>query len=618
MELFLEIGLSNAVVALGLALLAFGAGRMFRRPAVTHGLWLLVLIKLVTPPLAWIPVVNLPAAEAPELADAGAAANEAKAPVAPPSEPETGIDLADDQSSTETKLADNDTLDFESKRASVAAPLSIAPPEPAISAIWREWFLEHWRLVVGGVWLGGALCWLVLAAVRIVAFHRLLRFARPAPADLQDGAQRIALQMGLRRCPEVRLVPGPVSPMLWGLSGRPRLLIPTELLTRLDNRQLAPLLAHELAHYRRGDHWVRWLELVATCMYWWHPVLWLAKKELREAEEQCCDAWAVWAAPNAARSYALALMETVDFLAEFQPAVPALASGLGQVSHLQRRVTMIMKGETPRTLSWAGTVGLLSLAAALVPWLPTWAQPAPPGQRPPGGGEERRDRERPDSERQAQIEEARAAVRQMAEQMRHLQEQMERAQRRLAELEGRSADGRGERGRFGPGDSDRRPGDGAERTRRRDEAMPEGGGRGLPGAGRPPGFGGMPGGAVPGQPGAPGGFGRGPGMPPGMGGGMPDADINRRLEELERKMERIMQMMERSQEQRGRSEPPPRRERGRGGDGERAEPAAEAPRPVRPPTAPGAPADAPSVKPPPVERTAEVPTPPSGPLPERR
>ena len=64
MELFLEIGLSNAVVALGLALLAFCAGRMFRRPAVTHGLWLLVLIKLVTPPLAWIPVSVLGAANA--------------------------------------------------------------------------------------------------------------------------------------------------------------------------------------------------------------------------------------------------------------------------------------------------------------------------------------------------------------------------------------------------------------------------------------------------------------------------------------------------------------------------------------------------------------------------
>src|SRR5258708_4579500 len=50
----LEIALSNAVVATMLALLAAGIARVYRRPALTHSLWLLVLLKLVTPPI--IPV----------------------------------------------------------------------------------------------------------------------------------------------------------------------------------------------------------------------------------------------------------------------------------------------------------------------------------------------------------------------------------------------------------------------------------------------------------------------------------------------------------------------------------------------------------------------------------
>src|SRR2546425_9587206 len=51
-----EIVLFNAVVATLLALLAAGMGRALRRPALSHCLWILVLLKLVTPPFSRIPI----------------------------------------------------------------------------------------------------------------------------------------------------------------------------------------------------------------------------------------------------------------------------------------------------------------------------------------------------------------------------------------------------------------------------------------------------------------------------------------------------------------------------------------------------------------------------------
>ena len=79
--------------------------------------------------------------------------------------------------------------------------------------------------------------------------------------------------------------------MLWAIGGRPRLLVPSELwsATSLDER--TSLLLHELAHLKRRDHWVRWLELIVGGLYWWHPAVWWGRRLLREAEEQCCDAW---------------------------------------------------------------------------------------------------------------------------------------------------------------------------------------------------------------------------------------------------------------------------------------------------------------------------------------
>ena len=57
METLYRAGLSNAVSATLLALLVACLGRVLaRRPAVLHCLWLLVLVKLVTPPLYELPV----------------------------------------------------------------------------------------------------------------------------------------------------------------------------------------------------------------------------------------------------------------------------------------------------------------------------------------------------------------------------------------------------------------------------------------------------------------------------------------------------------------------------------------------------------------------------------
>jgi beta-lactamase regulating signal transducer with metallopeptidase domain len=224
------------------------------------------------------------------------------------------------------------------------------------------------------LWVAGGLGWWAVAAWRIGRFRGLLRFASPAPPALQERAQRLARRLGLVRCPDVRLVPAAVSPLLWALGGTSRLLLPAGLWPRLTPEQQETLLAHELAHLRRRDHWVRRLELLVTGLYWWHPVVWWARRQLREAEEQCCDAWVVWALPGAAPAYATALVETVAFLSRARPALPLAASGIGHIHTLKRRLTMILREPPPRALSGAGLLAVLGLGALLLPLLPAPAQ----------------------------------------------------------------------------------------------------------------------------------------------------------------------------------------------------------------------------------------------------
>jgi beta-lactamase regulating signal transducer with metallopeptidase domain len=359
MGTFVEIGLWNAAASAVLALLAAGLSRLCRRPALTHTLWLLVLLKLLTPPLVpftlpWfaeepppaVPVVTWPV-EAPQplVVDVP---EEAVAPV------------RDDEPAPEP-------------------PAAAATPFP-----WLWW--------IGTIWLSGLALWATCVVWNVVHFRRVLRRARLAPGYLQAEAEALAQRMRLRKCPNVWLVPGTVSPMVWSLGRSLCLLFPYGLLERLDERGRAALLVHELAHVRRRDHLVRLLELAATGLYWWNPVLWWARRELHEAEEQCCDAWGVWALNGDGRPYALALLQAVAFVSETRLPLPAGACGtVGQVSHLKRRLKMVMQGTTSRTLSWASLGLVLFLGLLLLPLFPALGQdrpapevkPAPAAAQPP-------------------------------------------------------------------------------------------------------------------------------------------------------------------------------------------------------------------------------------------
>ena len=139
---------------------------------------------------------------------------------------------------------------------------------------------------------------------------------------------------GLARPPDDRAGAGPRAPLaLGGVRGSPRLILPEELWGRFDESQQDAVLAHELAHWKRRDHWVRRLEAIVLGLYWWYPGAWWARRQLERAEEECCDAWVVWALPSAANSYAEALVATAVFLSGLRQSLPLGASGAGRTHH---------------------------------------------------------------------------------------------------------------------------------------------------------------------------------------------------------------------------------------------------------------------------------------------
>lgn len=329
--------LGNAAVAAVLALLALAVGRACRSPAVRHIVWVMVLLKLITPPLFRVPLAVLPASWADEEEVTGWQGNlvTGSGHCLPPTEQTNPIEQA---------------------ALNKHYPSCLVTVSPS-------------RLVILGraallVWIAGAAGWFFWQGRRIVRFRRRVAAAVDAGPEVAEAARCLARMLGIDFPPQVKAATGIGSPMLWGWGRNTVVLFPRELLARLSAEARDTLLAHELAHFLRRDHWVRMLEFVATGLYWWHPAVWLARTRIEEAEEECCDAWVVGGLAASPRRYAEALLATIDFVAELHgPCLPPGACPANRGARLLHyRLTRIAHAERPRALPG----GIAARAAAVV------------------------------------------------------------------------------------------------------------------------------------------------------------------------------------------------------------------------------------------------------------
>ncbi len=217
--------------------------------------------------------------------------------------------------------------------------------------------------------------------IKVIRFHRSLKDARSAPGWLVDEARAIGDRVGVRPPPVVatRRV---ATPLLWCL-GRPRLILPEALIKRLEADRWPGILAHELAHLARGDHWVVRLELLVEAAWWWNPLFWFARRRLHEQAEIACDARVVRSLPERRYAYAEALVDVCEHIARSAIPSPSLGvGGAGAAHSLEGRLHMILRDPIPHRPTRRATLLVLFLSALALPAWTLGQQPDPPAARP--------------------------------------------------------------------------------------------------------------------------------------------------------------------------------------------------------------------------------------------
>jgi beta-lactamase regulating signal transducer with metallopeptidase domain len=241
---------------------------------------------------------------------------------------------------------------------------------------WTAWLMVCHLLGTGWVAVS-----VTSQAARLRALTRSARLIRGG--RIPEQYRNLAIQLGLYRIPALAVSDDVDGPMAFGLKNA-AILLPSKIVSGLAPGELRAVLAHELAHCQRGDLWLNWIQLILSAVWWFHPVLWLVNRSLREVREDCCDDLLLARGVISNDAYCDVLLRVAAEVTQPLPLKAAL--GLGQGLHpLGRRLTRIMDWTIRRSesVSMAGALAVLSAAALLFPGTRSGEMSAPPSQSLP-------------------------------------------------------------------------------------------------------------------------------------------------------------------------------------------------------------------------------------------
>jgi TonB family protein len=220
---------------------------------------------------------------------------------------------------------------------------------------------------VSVIWMTGVVLALAVLGIGLAR----LRFIASHANRVEDGpwagvAADVARAYGLRRTPLVLHSPYASVLGTWGVA-HAKVLLPADALDWPAER-IRIVLAHELAHVRRGDWIVQVAVEVLCAAYWFNPLVWLAARRLRLESEQACDD-AVLTMGVEGSAYA---SELVDLARAFRSGRQAFvpAAPIARPSSLERRVRAMLnvklnRDPITRTASVTAAVVLAAVTVAV-------------------------------------------------------------------------------------------------------------------------------------------------------------------------------------------------------------------------------------------------------------
>lgn len=249
---------------------------------------------------------------------------------------------------------------FAPKPTAIDLPLRVfkGAAAPAVITSHIHWMMYAWAAVAVAIF--GR--WLILGTRTAAAALR----TGTAPAARELEALAFARRaLGIPSAVDLLRSPICEAPAVIRIL-RPTILLPSHACDSLDDDELRTLLLHECAHIARRDNLVSALETLAGALLWFHPLVWLALRELAATREEACDELVADAAPST-DVYLSALAKICRAVLVSRTAgASCMASAhlTERIEHLMNYARLKQQAFSHRSVLAVAMIGILSVTAA--------------------------------------------------------------------------------------------------------------------------------------------------------------------------------------------------------------------------------------------------------------
>lgn len=233
-------------------------------------------------------------------------------------------------------------------------PIKAADPKPM-----------HWPVLIFIGWLAGASFVSLRLIAGLIGSRLMIYNASPVNDPiLEEMLVKHSRKLGIKRKVRLFQTPKTAVPLTCGWL-HPIILLPLGA-SDWNEKRKEIVLVHELAHVKRGDFFLFLLTRMASILYWFNPLVWIAIKQLSIEREHASDDCVLTAGIKASEyaSHLLEIAKRTSSLKWFAPAGITIA----KKSNLEARIMSILNNTRPEgriRLSTIFLTGFLALSLLL-------------------------------------------------------------------------------------------------------------------------------------------------------------------------------------------------------------------------------------------------------------
>ena len=160
-----------------------------------------------------------------------------------------------------------------------------------------EWIAQYDQIIVV-VWMIGVVFFLTKIILGWIGMELIKsRVNYQLPVNLLKVFNQLKLKLSISKPVKLGISNRINVPMVFG-HAKPIILLPLASINQLELEEVEAILIHEMAHILHSDFLKNIVVMIGEALYFYHPVIWLLSKDIKEERENLCDDKVVHLYPN--------------------------------------------------------------------------------------------------------------------------------------------------------------------------------------------------------------------------------------------------------------------------------------------------------------------------------